>query len=471
MKDALIYLKKGRFSVRQRMEGQIRVGEICGPLKWSTLALYHSSPEVSPACGLIPWRGEVLPFRSPATAYLVSAGDGFFIKKWGRLRRGMSLYNPLRGLWVRVKEILFLNQPISSILSPQVLKISFEEERKIKRGEVLVGEEIPPSHEYEVATEAPDGNYRVAGHGFSASGYFSRGILKLSNPFLFFRGDFIILSSEQKKWCGKVLRIRRGEGKKVPVGSDEDVLLFLARRPISSWEITLQTGWRRAYIEELMVKLSGEGKLRILSFSELSALSREGIEEIISKMEAKLKPFHRAKPELMGMEREKLRERLGVGREVFSLALSTAIAEGRVKMRGDTVSLRDFVPDSERKLQQLEDLIEGLVRPSMVEMEKLLRGLKNRRMVEQVIAKLISEGVLFFTDGFLVHRDYLEDVLEKLKGREGFSIQEFKKITGLSRKYAIPLLELLDSLGITERENSRRRLISTEIIPSSGKSR
>ncbi len=463
MKDALIYLKREKFSVSQRVEGQVRIGEVRGPLKWSTLAVYHASHETFPLCGLAPWEGEVLPFRSPATAYLVSAGDGFFVKKWGRIRRGMSLYNPLKGFWVRVKEIFFLHQPISSILSPQVLKISFEEERQIKRGEVFVGEEIPPSHEYEIETEAPDGSYRVMGHGFSASGYLSQGILKLSNPFLFFRGDFLILSSGEKKWCGKVLRIRRGEGKKVPPGSDEDVLLYLARKPISSKEITLQTGWRRAYIEELMVKLSEDGKLRILSFSDLSALSREGIEELVRKMEAKLKPFHKAKPELMGMERDKLREKLGVGREVFSLALSTAIAAGRLKMRGNAVSLADFIPEDERKLQQLEALIEGMVRPSMVEMEKLLRGLKNRRMVEQVISKLISEGVLFFTEGFLVHRDYIEDVLEKLKGRESFSIQEFKKITRLSRKYAIPLLELLDSLGITERENSHRRVISTRL--------
>ncbi len=465
MKDALVYFKETRFSVRQRVEGELRVGEVLGPLKWSTLALYYSPGESFRPCGLLPWKGEVAPFRSPATAYLVSAGDGYFIKKWGRLRRGMSLYAPLRGAWLRVKEIRFLNQPISSILSPQVLKISFEGGRPPRRGVVLVGEEIPPSHEYEIEGEAPDGEYRVLGHGFSTGGYLSEGILKLSNPFLFFRGDSIILSSENRRFCGRVLRIRRGEGRRVPSTTDEEFLLYLARRPISAAEIMLQTGWRRAYIEELMVRLSGEGKIRILSFSELSALSREGVEELVDKMEAKLKPFHRARPDLMGMEKEKLMEKLGVGKEVFSLALSSGIAQGRLKMRGEAVSLAEFVPEDERKLQQMQDLVEGMIRPSMVEMDKILRGLKNRRMVEQIIAKLLSEGVVFFTGGFLVHRDYLEDVLEKLKGMEKFSIQDFKKITGLSRKYAIPLLELLDSLGITRRENSHRRVVVNRLKP------
>ena len=35
-----------------------------------------------------------------------------------------------------------------------------------------------------------------------------------------------------------------------------------------------------------------------------------------------------------------------------------------------------------------------------------------------------------------------------------FNVSEFKTITGLSRKYAIPLLELLDSRKITKKIDS-----------------
>ncbi len=463
MKDALVFIRGRRLEAKQRIEGELRIGELRGPLKWATLALYYEGEEpVLSRCGLKPWSGEVKPFRSPATAYLVHLGEGFFVKKWGRIRRGMGLYLPLKDSWVRIKEIYFLTQPISSILSPQILKIELHEDRALKRGEILVGEEIPPSLEYEISSELSHGDYRVLAHGFSTQAHLSGGILKLSNPFLFFRGDAVLLNDGQRNFCGLIKRIRRGNPKPLPEGCDEEVLVFMARKPINAKEITLQTGWRRAYIEELMVKLSGKGLLRIINFADLSALSREGIEEIVSKIEAKLKSFHRAKPNLLGMEKEKLREKLGVSKEVLTLALSSGISGGRLKIRWEAVSLADFVPEDEKKIQDLQDMIEGMVRPSMVEVDKLLRGLKNRRMVEQIIAKLISEGVLYFTSGFLVHRDYLEDVLEKLKGKRIFTVQEFKSLTGLSRKYAIPLLELLDSLGITRRVDPKRREIRDE---------
>jgi len=38
-------------------------------------------------------------------------------------------------------------------------------------------------------------------------------------------------------------------------------------------------------------------------------------------------------------------------------------------------------------------------------------------------------------------------------------VSEFKEMTGLSRKYAIPLLEFLDELGLTRRLGSKRLIV------------
>jgi hypothetical protein len=38
-------------------------------------------------------------------------------------------------------------------------------------------------------------------------------------------------------------------------------------------------------------------------------------------------------------------------------------------------------------------------------------------------------------------------------------VADFKAMTGLSRKYSIPLLELLDSLGVTRRKGSVRDIL------------
>jgi selenocysteine-specific elongation factor len=44
-------------------------------------------------------------------------------------------------------------------------------------------------------------------------------------------------------------------------------------------------------------------------------------------------------------------------------------------------------------------------------------------------------------------------------GKSEISIAEFKNLTGLTRKYAIPLLELLDQRGITRRKGSIREIL------------
>jgi len=36
-------------------------------------------------------------------------------------------------------------------------------------------------------------------------------------------------------------------------------------------------------------------------------------------------------------------------------------------------------------------------------------------------------------------------------GREGFTVSSFRQSLGTSRKYAVPLLELLDARGVTRR--------------------
>ncbi len=466
MRDILVYEPSERFSIEQKIEEDDRIGIIRGRLQWfNTAPFLKGKDEFLEKCGLVPFTHEAEPlWRNNFLPYLISLGDGFFVKKWGRIRRGKRLYSPTKKEWVRIRRITFQNIDMESLGVFQILKLEFHEPLKFKRGEILVGEELEPSFMFDVDTEAREGKYRFLSNGFSTEAVIQEEkggkILKLSNPFLIFRDEKFILRRDNKKFCGRILRIRRTEKEKpIPPMDDRETLLYFLQRPASAGGIIAQTGWRPVYLEELMLQEQKEGKIRIFSFSPLSAISRKGIMEIVKKMEDKLKPFHRAKPALLGMEKEKLREKLDLRKEIFNVALSTGISEGRLKLRGEAVSLADFVPEDEKKLMEMEEIIEGMVRMEIVDMDRLLRDLKNRRMVEQLITKLITEGKIYYTSGFLVHNDLIEEIKKKIKGKRLLTIQEFKKLTSLSRKYAIPILELLDSLGITHRENSHRRVL------------
>lgn len=466
MRDILIYEPSDKFSIEQKVDDDDRIGIIRGKLQWFNAAPFlKGRDEFLEKCGALPFeKNAIPPWRNIYLPYLIALGEGFFVKKWGRIRRGKTLYSPQRKDRLKIKRMRFGNIELENLGVFQILRIEFYEPTMFKRGEILVGEEMELSFTYDVETEARNGRYRFLSNGFTSDAIIEEEkegkILKLSNPFLLFRNERFILRRDGEKWCGKILRIRRKEKEKpIPPMDDKETLLYFLQKPASADKIIPQTGWRLVYLEELMMQQQKEGKIRIFSFSPLSAISREGTLEIVKKMENKLKPFHKAKPALLGMEKEKLRDKLKLSKEIFNIALSTGIAEGKLKLRGDAVSLADFVPEDEKRLMEMEEIIEGIIHREIVNMDRLLRELKNRRMVEQLIAKLISEERIYYTSGFLVHRDLIEEIKEKLKGKRFITIQEFKKLTSLSRKYAIPILELLDALGITRRENSHRRVL------------
>ena len=64
-------------------------------------------------------------------------------------------------------------------------------------------------------------------------------------------------------------------------------------------------------------------------------------------------------------------------------------------------------------------------------------------------------------DELVFHRSAIERLRQMLAGRkaERFNVGAFKEWTGISRKYAIPLLEFLDRERITRREGDERLVL------------
>jgi selenocysteine-specific elongation factor len=74
--------------------------------------------------------------------------------------------------------------------------------------------------------------------------------------------------------------------------------------------------------------------------------------------------------------------------------------------------------------------------------------IRERRLIR------ISEDLVF-------HRSAIENLRHLLAGRKAvrFGVGAFKDWTGISRKYAIPLLEYLDREHITRREGDERLVL------------
>jgi selenocysteine-specific elongation factor len=80
--------------------------------------------------------------------------------------------------------------------------------------------------------------------------------------------------------------------------------------------------------------------------------------------------------------------------------------------------------------------------------------------VRKQITMLLREKTLvrMGSDHLFLHADALEGLkaqLRTIRGRH-LDVAAFKQLTGLSRKYAIPLLEYLDREHITRRQDGTR---------------
>jgi selenocysteine-specific elongation factor len=82
-----------------------------------------------------------------------------------------------------------------------------------------------------------------------------------------------------------------------------------------------------------------------------------------------------------------------------------------------------------------------------------------RRLMTMLLRekKLVRLG----DDSLCMHRDALETLKESVRSRRGeaMDVGLFKELTGVSRKYAIPLLEYLDQERVTRRQGERRMVL------------
>ncbi|MBU1186894.1 MAG: SelB C-terminal domain-containing protein [Acidobacteria bacterium] len=220
-------------------------------------------------------------------------------------------------------------------------------------------------------------------------------------------------------------------------------------------------------LTERSVLLESKGHLRILSFSPLFFLSQTSFENLCSKIVQHLTRFHEGHPTLMGLNKKKIRQRFDVHPRILTLALKNLVRAQMIREGDEYIALADFQIhlslSDEKVLAHLEDIyLEGHFQSESLESLRRKLNVAPHKL-DQLISLLIErERVVQSKDGYILHADWLDDLVAKLKSLEKreLTVSEFKDMTGLTRKYAIPLLELLDQMNITRRRGSVREIVS-----------
>ncbi|HEY9139603.1 MAG TPA: selenocysteine-specific translation elongation factor [Bryobacteraceae bacterium] len=184
-----------------------------------------------------------------------------------------------------------------------------------------------------------------------------------------------------------------------------------------------------------------------------------------ARMVETVREFHRKQPLLAGMPRPELRASLAKDLPPFLLDALLASSE-EVVAEGEIVHLPGHAPvlreDEEHARQTIERAFEraGLAVPAVAEV--LAQAGVEIARARTLLEILIREKRLVRINQELVfHHSAMEKLRDLLAERRParFSVPAFKEWTGISRKYAIPLLEYLDRARVTRREGDERLIL------------
>jgi selenocysteine-specific elongation factor len=146
--------------------------------------------------------------------------------------------------------------------------------------------------------------------------------------------------------------------------------------------------------------------------------------------------------------------KLSDGGEVFA-------RKGRVRAGSSDVELS---PDEEAARKTVLRLLEDRMfqTPSEADIAKAART--DGATLRKVMGLLVEDGaVVKLDEGLYVHARAIEEakrrITEFLEAHGEATVSELKNVLETTRKYAVPILEHMDRLGVTRRAADKRRLI------------
>jgi selenocysteine-specific elongation factor len=257
-------------------------------------------------------------------------------------------------------------------------------------------------------------------------------------------------------------------------GKRDEVLAAMTERALLGLaleEIVARTGWLEKEIRDVAQSLVAEGRVKTVSTEPLILLGKKTFDEVRRKLTERVERFHKENPLLPGIAREDLRTSLGrrVREETFRTALAELAAEKKLDLQGELVKKAGseiaLQPDEALAKEKIAKAFSdaGLAVPSVKEVLATLAVEPKR--AEKLLQILLREKSLVRVSPELIfHRDALAHLkgqlatYKKAKG-ERISVPIFKELTGITRKYAIPLLEYLDRERVTRRAGDERVIL------------
>ncbi len=262
-------------------------------------------------------------------------------------------------------------------------------------------------------------------------------------------------------------RRRRAETERLAQKANDErsyLIALLAEHPsgVSLREVAQRCFLPAARIQALAQELVAAGSAWLLNNQLISV---ERIARLREDLIKRLQEFHRARPLRRGMPKDLLRNLVASDLlpTIFDALLERFAEEGVIVIERETVRLPSheirLTEEQQRWAQRMEQRAKqaGFSPP---EMSELLEEFPDREQAMDLLALMMEQGKLVRVAEFVVHPETIERakrLARQLCEQHGsFTASQFREAANTTRKYAVPLLEFLDHLGVTVRRGDAR---------------
>jgi selenocysteine-specific elongation factor len=228
-------------------------------------------------------------------------------------------------------------------------------------------------------------------------------------------------------------------------------------------------------VQSIIRKMAEREVLLLIDPEKLKVIERGQYHALKELALTQLREFHRRFPMKSGLSKEELRTKLPpeVGIKLFQILINELIQSKDVMLEKDKLRLPSHQVSStdEKGLGKRVEgalLEKGLQPPSPKELSE--EWSEKEEEVRAIFEHLVHQGVLFKIKGEIyLHRVPFEKLKQELvaylKSHQEITTPEFKEMTKVSRKYAIPLIEYFDQIKLTLRLGEKRVLRGTSQSP------
>jgi selenocysteine-specific elongation factor len=239
---------------------------------------------------------------------------------------------------------------------------------------------------------------------------------------------------------------------------------------ITADQLAARTGVFSKKLKKTLLHPISTGALLVVDSESQRLLAASVAETINRQITELLTTFHRQNPLKTGVAKEELRSQLrpAIDQKILQALLAGLTKKGlieqvgaEVKLTGHTVILQVNEQEMEQKIGERYQQA-GLSPPNLKEVLAAFPEFPEKQ-IRQVIDLLLAKGSLIkINESLCFHApavDQLQEAVIAFIRKEGeIDAPRFKDLTGLTRKFSIPLLEYFDKIKLTIRIDDKRVL-------------